>query len=313
MRTAGLLLLLAINLSAVSYLQRDEVKAEPAEPTASNAAIVYLKLPNVIGEGWDTMPEINFWRRIISTSADSSVANIFATRTCLKTFSRHAIDSFEKAGKLEVLREEIRNQYNAPAGSRIIFTSGRKWFYNFEPVKGKIGRGMKIFDSLGVDPFYAQTVLLIESPGSSKQKSIAGAYGHFQIMPFNARKYGLRVDQYKDEREDFDRSAWVSAMLFKETFIPLAYRWCQELGFTPDEHALWFKLLVMHCYNAGPYGVKSAMKVVPNHNQGNKLIHKLWHTTAPYFPSEAQNYSQLAIACYLEFEAQNQGKLQSLR
>ncbi len=313
MRTLVLLGIVALNFSAVNLKTHEDIKPgnnNPGNGITQNTAkestngIAWLSVPNVVNEGWDTMPEIIFWRRIVSLPKDSSVANVYASRKLLKNFSRSFIDSLEVAGKLEVLRNELALEYKIPAGQRIMFTSGRKWFYNFANVQDKIGRGMQVFDSLGVDPFYAQTVLLIESPGSNKQKSIAGAYGHFQIMPFNARKYGLRIDNYVDERENFDRSAYVSAMLFKETFIPLAKRWCNELGFNADENALWFKLLVMHCYNAGPYGVKSAMQQVPNYYQGNKLIHRLWHTTAKYFPSEAQNYSQLAVACYLEFEKQ---------
>lgn len=271
---------------------------------ASLAGVAYLRVPVVCDEGWDTLPEIRFWRRIVSLNKDSVVANVYANRQLLCNFSKDYIDSLEGAGKLEVFRENLRKEYNLPAGTRVMFTSGRRWFYNFLPVQSKIERGMQIFDSLGVDPFYAQTVLLIESPSSPTLKSFAGAYGHFQIMPFNARKYGLRMDQYVDERSNFDRSAYVSAMLFKETFIPYAKQWCQQFGFRCNENALWFKLLVMHCYNAGPWGVRSAMQIVPNSYQENELIKKLWHTTAKWFPSEAQNYSQLSLACYLEFEQQ---------
>jgi len=297
---------MALFFGAVNRNKTPMSKAiKPAAVGSDNEATVsWLQIPTICNEGWDTMPEIKFWRRIVSLDKDSSTANYYATRKLLRNFPKRTIDSLEARGKLELLREELRTEFNLPTGSRVMFTSGRKWFYNFKPVQTQIGRGMHIFDSLGVDPFYAQTVLLIESPGNNKQKSIAGAYGHFQIMSFNATKYGLRIDKYVDERENFERSAYVSAMLFKETFIPLAKRWCNELGFRVDVNALWFKLLVMHCYNAGPYGVKSAMNIVPNSYQENALIHKLWHTTAHYFPSEAQNYSQLALACYLEFEKQ---------
>jgi hypothetical protein len=293
----------AVTKGKLSHAAPKPLNKTTAHPIATST-VSWLQIPNVCNEGWDTLPEIKFWRRIVSLNKDSSAANYYEKRTLLRNFSKRVIDSIENLGNLDILREELRKEYNLPAGCRVMFTSGRSWFYNFKPVQLKIGRAMDIFDSLGVDPFYAQTVLLIESPASAKQKSFAGAYGHFQIMPNNARKYGLRVDKYIDERENFDRSAYVSAMLFRETFIPYAKIWCQQFGFTADENALWFKLLVMHCYNAGPYGVKTALQNVPNYYQNNALIRQLWHTTGTYFPSEAQNYSQLALACYLEFEKQ---------
>lgn len=297
---AGVFILSFSGLPPVAGVKN--VKRPVAKATAVSNEVAYLTVPSIKNEGWDTMPEVTFWQKIVSLDADSSVANVYASRKLLRTFPKKMIDSLERVGKLESLRAEVSKEYGLSKGERVMFTAGRKWFYNFSVVQSKIARALHIFDSLGVDPYYAQTVLLIESPGSNTLRSFAGAYGHFQIMPFNARKYGLRVDRYVDEREDFERSAYVSAMLFKETFIPYARLWCNQLGFKADENALWFKLLVMHCYNAGPYGVKSAMNRVPNYNQGSKLIHRLWHTTAPYFPGEAQNYSQLAVACYLAFE-----------
>ena len=69
----------------------------------------------------------------------------------------------------------------------------------------KFEKGIKVFESSGVDPWYAQAILLIESPGQMK-KSRDGAYGPFQLMPKVARAQGLTVNRYTDEREDFDRA-----------------------------------------------------------------------------------------------------------
>ncbi|MCC7297784.1 MAG: transglycosylase SLT domain-containing protein [Bacteroidia bacterium] len=270
--------------------------------TDANITLAYLKIPCVNSEGWDTLNEVNFWRCIITLSKDSSMANIFESRTLLKTFSRGFIDTLEQHNKLDSLRVALCTEYNLPAGTRIKFTGGKKWFYDFNGVSTKLARAITVFDSLGVDPFYAQSVLLIESPGTSRAKSVAGAYGHFQLMPFVATQYGLRVDRYVDERENFDRSAYAAARLFKEICVPYARRWCELYGFAADEKALWFKLLALHCYNAGATTVKLAMQVVPNSYQGKNLIQKLWHTSYGRFQSEAQNYSQIALACYLEYE-----------
>lgn len=268
----------------------------------NNDLYTFLKVNCVQLEGWDTMAEVKFWRRIITLSKDSSMANVFETRRLLKTFPRRFIDSVEKAGNLDSLRLQMCREYGLSEDTRIKFTGGKKWFYEFSGVKSKMARAIQLFDSLGTDPFYAQSVLLIESPGTNKAKSTSGAYGYFQLMPFVAKQYGLRVDKYKDERESFDRSAYAAARLFSEICVPYARKWCEMYGFVPDEKALWFKLLALHCYNAGSTTVKYAMQTVSNENQGNQLIYELWHTNYGRFQSEAQNYSQIAIACYLEYE-----------
>lgn len=269
---------------------------------ADSARICMFRITCIRKDGWDTLPEVKFWRRVVSLSSDSSLANIAESRTALRAFPKRLTDSLERLGQLDVLRAQLAIEFRIPPGTRIRFTSGKKSFYNFNGVSDQMARGIHLFDSLGVDPFYAQSVLLIESPGSNKAKSVAGAYGHFQLMPFVARQYGLRVDAWMDERENFDRSAYAAARLIREICIPYARKWCNAYGFAVDETALWFKLLALHCYNAGAGTVKSAMAVVPRSAQGNELIKKLWHTNAGYFQSEAQNYSQLALACYLEFE-----------
>jgi hypothetical protein len=267
--------------------------------------ICYFKIGCIKKDGWDTLPEIKFWCRIVTLSKDSLLANVVENRRGLAVFSKKMIDSLEQRGHLHRFRDELAVIYGIDSNYHIRFTSGKNHFYRFDKIGNQMQRGIELFDSFGVDPFYAQSVLLIESPGSNKQKSTAGAYGNFQLMPFVARKYGLRVDRYQDEREHFDRSAYAAARLIKEICIPYARKWCEVYGFEVDESALWFKLLALHNYNAGAGTVRSAMAALPKNVQGNDLIKTLWKTSAGYFRSEAQNYSQLALACYLEFEKQN--------
>jgi Transglycosylase SLT domain len=271
--------------------------------TPENVMLSYLQIPCVYTEGWDTLAEVKFWRSIITLSKDSSMANVYGTRQLLRTVGRNTVDSMERLGKLDVLRAEFCKEFSLPADTRIKFTGGKKWFYQqYDGINSKLARAIKLFDSFGADPFYAQCVLLIESPGSNKAKSSSGAYGQFQLMPFVARQYGLRVDKYVDERENFDRSAYAAARLFKEICVPYAKKWCEVCGYEVDEKAIWFKLLALHCYNAGSSNVKRAMVCVSREHKGIELIKHLWHTYAGGFQTESQNYSQIALACYLEFE-----------
>lgn len=309
LRNIALMVVLLLNFQAShlpvnvgATISKDCGKELAVLQSMNNELHTYLKVNCVQLEGWDTAAEVKFWRKIITLSKDSSMANVFETRRLLKTFSRAYIDSIEKLNLLDSLRSSLCQLYHLPPDTRIKFTAGKKWFYEFSGVKNKMARAIYLFDSLGTDPFYAQSVLLIESPGTNKAKSTSGAYGHFQLMPFVAKQYGLRVDKYKDERENFDRSAYAASRLFSEICVPYARRWCEMYGFVPDEKALWFKLLALHCYNAGSTTVRYAMQTIPNEYQGKELIQKLWHTNYGRFQTEAQNYSQIALACYLEFE-----------
>lgn len=301
--TLILIMVVACNSATEKQAQMDPcIKEICFVRNSDGAKICMYRATCVQRDGWDTLPEIRFWRRIVSMTKDSVLVNIIETRKGIDVIPRWMYDSLDAVGKLDTLRNEMRVKHKVHELQNIRFTGGKNHFYKFDDISLKMARGVQLFDSLGVDPFYAQCILLIESPGSNKQKSIAGAYGNFQLMPFVARTYGLRVDSRLDEREIFDRSAYAAARLVKESCIPLARKWCQQYGFVVDESSLWFKLLALHCYNAGPNTVKSAMAVVPNSIQGNKLIQTLWHTKSGYWSTEAQNYSQLAIACYLEYE-----------
>jgi len=62
--------------------------------------------------------------------------------------------------------------------------------------------------------------------------------------------------------------------------------------------------LVMHVYNAGAGNVKMALALVPSETKGIEIIKTLWNTEAGRFRSSSQNYSQLILAAFLEYEDQ---------
>ncbi|MBK9638489.1 MAG: transglycosylase SLT domain-containing protein [Bacteroidetes bacterium] len=81
-------------------------------------------------------------------------------------------------------------------------------FYEHRKSIPTISKAVYYFKEYGVDPWYAQTILLIESPGKHLSKSYVGAAGPFQIMRTVALKYGLKVNKYVDERSDLKRAAF---------------------------------------------------------------------------------------------------------
>ncbi|HRP54307.1 MAG TPA: transglycosylase SLT domain-containing protein, partial [Fluviicola sp.] len=183
--------------------------------------------------------------------------------------------------------------------SRINVTTGKNDFYRFDLVYESLPKGVSVFESYGVDPWYAQSILLIESPGRM-QKSISGAYGPFQLMPGVARSMGLVVNKYTDERKDFNRSAYAAAQLLKRICIPSARDIATQAGLIIEENAVWFRLLTMHVYHAGALNVKAVVTAIGKVNSGEELIQKMWITTAASFGNNSQNYSQLALAAHIE-------------
>jgi hypothetical protein len=250
--------------------------------------------------GCDTMPQVKFWQRIMNLHQDSCIINIHHNRTVLATMHTSAWDNIERSKKLSIA-DSLRRLRAIKDTSRVVGTIGKSFFYLFEKVADKVPLGMKAFEDNEVDGWYAKSILLIESP-NQLQKSNVGAYGAFQLMPGVARMYGLKVNKKKDERANFNRSAYAASMLLKTICIPKTKQLLDTLHIAYTEDELWFKLLVMHTYHAGIGNVKAALYAMPAGLQGMPLIYKLWNTNARGFQGASQNYSQLILAAYLEYD-----------
>ena len=245
-------------------------------------------------------PNVIFWRKIMNLNKDSCLINVHSTRTIFTTmnasnwygstqeFKQRTIDSFKK----------IHCIIDSP---RVVGTMGKSFFYDFSQVKDKVPLAMTAFENNGVDGWYGKAILLIESP-NQLQKSSAGAYGPFQLMPGVAKQYGLKVNKSIDERADFNRSAYAASQLIKTICIPYAKQILTDKNIVFYETDLWFKLFTMHIYNAGAGTVREAMNAIEEHQAGIALIQQLWNTSAGRFKTSSQNYSQLILAAFLEYE-----------
>jgi hypothetical protein len=247
----------------------------------------------------DTLPQVKFWRDIMNLHEDSAIISLAHSRDFIQKV--HIRDWNLKPDSVKKnFRDSIRCARNLDSSSRILVTTGKKFFYDFDKTSQNFQRGIHCFVENNVDPWYAQAILLIESP-NKLQKSNVGAYGPFQLMKDVARMYGLKVNKSVDERADFDRSAFAASSLIKTICIPRARRMLDSLKISNySEDELWFKLLVMHVYHAGAYNVQKALFAC-NPCEGNMaLIYNLWRTQTARFKSASQNYTQLVLAAMLE-------------
>lgn len=295
------ILFILLLLTTSFYVPRVE-KVELVCVSSTNDTINYnfIKTNQLYAERWDTLSQPNFWRTLMNMHHDSALINVSTTRQIIQ---KVAIKDWNKQSDMDkdCFRDSVRCYYELPPEVKIFVTTGRKFFYDFDNVMPVISKGIEIFNENNVDPFYAQAILLIESP-NKLQKSNVGAYGSFQIMKKVAINMGLKVNKYEDERKDFDKSAWAAAKLIRTICIPELNKILDDKCIEYNPTDIWYRLMVMHVYHAGAGNVKKAMDVI-NPEQGNmELITKMWQTEAGGFRNASQNYSQLVLASMLELD-----------
>ena len=251
--------------------------------------------------GCDTMPQVKFWRSIMHLPKDSALLCYSNQRSVLHKVHLKSWNTLSDDQKL-VYRDSLRYANCLTDSERILLVEGKSFFYDFDKAYPNLHRGIDDFMANDVDPWYAQAILLIESP-NKLQKSTVGAYGPFQLMKPVARLFGLKVNSKIDERADFDRAAYASSSLLKKICIPKTKEILDTLCISYNETDLWFRLLVMHVYHAGAGNVKAALEAIRPTQGDFTIIQTLWHTKAKAFKTASQNYSQLALAAMLEMNA----------
>lgn len=256
---------------------------------------------SVFTQAWDTLSQIKFWRRIISMPSDSGILSVGSTRETLSVWSQKDWDKSTEDQK-KVYRDSIKCARNMPDNERIFFTNGKKEFYDFDGAIPLIDKGTQLFVKEKTDPFYAQAILLIESPGRVGRSPV-GAVGSFQLMKSVAKQMGLTVNSKIDERKDFERSAWASAKLIRTVCIPYAESILKSHNIKYDKSDLWFRLIVLHIYHAGAGNVRKAVDAVCPEEGGNHIITNLWTTKVGGFANASQNYSQIALATMVELSS----------
>lgn len=262
--------------------------------------VTYLDNSSLFIERWDKLAQPIFWKTIMTLSSDSCVVNIAKSRTIIKKMSLEDWADYSDAEK-DQMRDSIREAHGLNSDDKIYMTTGKSNFYAFEKVLPSVAKGVEVFAKQNVDPWYAQAILMIESPGKLA-KSNVGAYGPFQLMPSVARSHGLTVNRHVDERKDFVKSAEGASSLIANTCIPEARNILDKHNIAYNEQDLWFRLFVLHVYHAGAYNVAAVINKIKPEEGGTQLIQTMWQTEAGQFRNASQNYTQLALAAMLIFD-----------
>ncbi|HET6228352.1 MAG TPA: transglycosylase SLT domain-containing protein [Bacteroidia bacterium] len=261
----------------------------------------FIDNSNLYEEGWQKLAQPQFWQKVMLLTPDSAIVNVASTRQVL---DRISIKDWNKMGDRGhfLYKDSIRRVNNISDSSNILITCGKSDFYEFKKVVPTINRSIDIFKQNNVDPWYAQAILLIESPGKTNTKSCVGANGPFQLMPAVARNQGLVVNKHVDERCNIEKSALGASRLLKRICIPYVRTMLDSAHLAYNETDLWFRLLVLHAYHAGAGNVAGVIRKINPSEGGIGLIQTIWQTTYGGFKNASQNYSQLALAAFLNFD-----------
>lgn len=267
--------------------------------TADTTLRRYVADAHLFAQKWDTLAQPLFWRRIIDLSQDSAIVNVAGSRIVLDVVSTRNWKSQSEERKV-FYKDSLKKAHGFPTETALNITIGKKEFYEYKKVIPEISKAIPYFDAVGTDPWYAQAILLIESPGKM-QKSTVGAYGPFQLMKGVAKKYGLKINKYVDERKDFGKSATAAAKLLGSICVPYTKAMLESRGIAYKETDLWFRLMVLHSYHAGAGNVAHVLNAIAPTEGGMDLIRKMWVTEAGGFRTQSQNYSQVALASLMRF------------
>jgi tRNA-binding EMAP/Myf-like protein len=279
--------------------------AQPLESWDEHKVIVHrdkqvseiMHMDAIFDERWDMLPQMDYWKLVMQLSPDSCVVSQGPDKKIRKIMPSNLWKTYTDEQK-DKAKELLKVELNIKPDELLTVVVGKSNFYLFDVVYPSLTKGVAAFEKNKVDPWYAQAILLIESPGQLK-KSTTGAYGPFQLMPEVARHQGLIVTDWKDERKDFDRSAYGAARLISRICIPEAKRMLNKHGISYAENDLWFRLFVMHIYHAGAGNVRAVLDKIAPKKGGKELILAMWQTKAASFGNSSQNYSQVALAAQL--------------
>ena len=260
----------------------------------------FISDTSLYNEGWYLLPQVRFWRMVVNLDPEYSLLNIANTREVLSSLQTWSYDDLSLKSR-KYYKDSVRVRFGLTPRTKLWVTQGRKDYYKISKILPDIHRAISIFLEENTDPWYAQSILLIESPGEMRISPV-GAKGPFQLMGEVALSVGLEVNDRIDERQYFGPSARGAARYINLVCIPAARQIMESHNISYRENELWFRLFVLHVYHAGPNNMRRVMRYKKPDRGGMELIQELWQTNYRSFGNASQNYSQITLAALLELE-----------
>ena len=183
---------------------------------------------------------------------------------------------------LSSINRDLANEERFELNSKVVsFVNNYldKESYDLEKLKERAKPYFLIYDQVLSDnglPVELKYLSVIESNLQAKLVSGKNAVGPWQIMPDEAKRFGLKITSKYDERTNFKKSTQVAAKLLKGLY---------------DQFGDW--LLVIAAYNAGVGRVKRAINKSGSDN--------FWDLQS-YLPEETRNHVKKYIATHYFFE-----------
>ncbi|HRI22930.1 MAG TPA: hypothetical protein PLA68_18355 [Panacibacter sp.] len=156
----------------------------------------YVFDPSIYHYRLDTLAQVKFWRTIMNLHEDTAIISLASSREMIQKISMKDWNAKTDSAK-KYYKDSVRLCRNLDTSSKIYITAGKKFFYDFDRTSQNFQKGIHCFIDNNVDPWYAQAILLIESP-NDLQKSQADAYVSLQLMKDVARRNGLKVNKHVD-------------------------------------------------------------------------------------------------------------------
>ena len=299
MRLLAFLCLLGSGTLCAQFIP--EVKVPVHAYEAMDASHYYVvDFSSLYADAWHEYPQARFWYQIINMSEEDALISVGKTRQILGKLSSAYYECLEKEDR-KAYKDSVRKAHGLGSNEVLYVTYGKRDYYQFTDVISHIDKAIPYFAKEDVNPWYAQAILLVESPAKLRFSPV-GAYGPFQIMKSIGLEYGITINKELDERAKIETAAPVAAKLIKEVCIPQAKNILKRHRIAFQEDDLWFKLFVLHIYHAGAANVRRVVDVISPKKGGSELIQKLWQTSYRRFGNASRNYSQLALACLMKLE-----------